>query len=163
MNTRTLYVSAPTAMIGAGATAMLASASAPPIAGREAASSAAQGADGSSAPGGATPAPSPFGSQFLLILLALFGVMIFMQVMAGRKEKKKRQELLSSLARHDRVQTVGGIIGAIAEVRPDYVVLKVDESTNTKIRVARSAVQQVLKKSGVREPETVEQPEPVEV
>ena len=46
------------------------------------------------------------------------------------------------------MQTVGGIIGTVAEVKGDEVVVKIDESTNTKIRVVRSAIQQVLKKSG---------------
>jgi preprotein translocase subunit YajC len=73
--------------------------------------------------------------------------MIVTQIFAGRKQKKQREQMLNSVQRHDRVQTVGGIIGSVAEVRDDEVVLKVDEATNTKIRVARSAISAVLKKS----------------
>ena len=58
--------------------------------------------------------------------------------------KKKRKALLSTVKKHDRVQTVGGVIGSIVEVNPDTVVLKVDESSNTRITFARSAIQQVL-------------------
>jgi preprotein translocase subunit YajC len=41
------------------------------------------------------------------------------------------------------VQTIGGILGAVVEVRDEDVVLKVDESSNTKIRVIRDAIKSV--------------------
>ncbi len=102
--------------------------------------------------GGGTQQPPP-GSGLLPMLL--FGFLIFMvltMVMSGRKEKKKRNELLSSLAKHDKVQTAGGMIGTIVELKGDEVVLKVDESTNTKIRFSRSSVTAILKKGRSSEP-----------
>ncbi len=42
------------------------------------------------------------------------------------------------------MQTIGGVIGSVVEVKPDYVVLKVDESSNTRITFSRSAIQQIL-------------------
>ncbi len=127
---------------------------APPVAGRADGGNATQGAE--SAPLGGTPgsggggAPQgPFGGMgFMYVLLLFFLAMMLMSVFSGRKEKKRRAEMLTSLKRHDRVQTIGGLIGSVAEVRDDEVVLKIDESTNTKVRVVRSAVQAVLKKSG---------------
>ncbi len=105
--------------------------------------------------------PSPFGN-IIWLFLGLFLVMIVMQVFSGRKEKKRRSEMLGGIARHDRVQTVGGIIGTVAEVKGDEIVVKVDESTNTKVRVIRSAIQQVLKKSGEAEPtESIPTPEKI--
>jgi preprotein translocase subunit YajC len=101
------------------------------------------------APGGVgtpTAPASPFGGGFLFLMIGLLGLMIFMSSMSARKEKKKRAELMSSLARYDRVQTIGGVIGTIVELKDTEVVLKVDESTNTKITFARSSVQGVLKK-----------------
>ena len=44
------------------------------------------------------------------------------------------------------MQTVGGLLGTIVELRDDEVVLKIDESTGTRAHVARSAVQAILKK-----------------
>jgi preprotein translocase subunit YajC len=123
---------------------------APPIAGLEGGGTAAaqpgtQGAEGAQAP------PPMGGFGFMWVFVGLFLVMILMQVFAGRKEKKRRAEMLSSVARHDRVQTVGGLIGTVSEVKGDEVVVKIDEATNTKVRVVRSAIQQVLKKSGEAE------------
>lgn len=102
--------------------------------------------------GGGAPTPTntgPFGPNFLLIgMFALFAVIIFTQISAGRKEKKARAEMMNALGKHDKVQTVGGIIGSIIEIKGDELTLRVDETTNTRIKVARSAVQKVLKSSG---------------
>lgn len=135
---------------------------APPVAGTPAATTDSQpltGADGGAGGGGAAPA-NPFGGGFLFLILGLMAFMLVMSSMGQRKEKKKRAALLNSLGKHDRVQTAGGVIGTISEIRGDEVVIKVDESTNTKIRFARSAVQQVLKQAGgPGETETADEPE----
>lgn len=98
------------------------------------------------APGAPTAPPSPFGGGLLFAMLGMLVLMIFMSTWSARKEKKKRAELMDSLARYDRVQTIGGVIGTIVELKDSEIVLKVDENTNTKITFAKSAVQGVLKK-----------------
>lgn len=84
-----------------------------------------------------------FGSFFPILLLLLL-TMIVVTVFGQRRDRKKRQAVLSAAKKHDRVQTVGGVIGSIVELNPDTVVLKVDESSNTRITFARSSIQQVL-------------------
>lgn len=119
----------------------------------------ADGAAGSGA-GGAPAGTAPGGGGLGMMLPLLFGLMIFMIVtsmMSGRKEKKKRAALMSNLKRRDKVQTVGGVIGTIAEIKNDEIVLKVDHGSNTRIRFARSAIQQVLHSSDeVSEVEEIE-------
>ena len=44
-----------------------------------------------------------------------------------------------------RVRTIGGIFGTVLDVRDDEIVLKIDESTNAKMRISPSAVATVLK------------------
>lgn len=114
------------------------------------------GAPGGGAPGaggtgtgGGQPA-SPF-SGFLPILMVFLLMMIVMSIFSGRKEKKRRAELLSSLKRHDKVRMAGGMLGIVTDVRDDEVVVKVDESTNTKIRFARDAVQVIVKPATVKD------------
>jgi len=97
---------------------------------------------GATPPGGASR--DPFGGMFFPLLLVLLITMITFTVLGQRRDKKKRAALLHSVKKHDRVQTVGGVIGSIVEVKTDTVVLKVDETSNTRITFARSAVQQVL-------------------
>lgn len=112
-------------------------------------------------PAGAQPQPAPGGGmQLFFIMFGVLALMIFMQMSAGRKEKKRRATMMATLGRHDRVQMTGGIIGTIMEVHDDEVVVKVDEATNTRIRFARTAVQTILKKAAdsrqdVTTPETV--------
>jgi preprotein translocase subunit YajC len=74
-----------------------------------------------------------------------------MTTMAGRKEKKKRAQMLSGVKRGDRVQTIGGEIGSIVELSDTEMVLRVDEASNTRIRFARSALQQVLREGKAAE------------
>jgi len=97
---------------------------------------------------GSPPPAGPFGGNFIFIMLALMlGFMILTSVMSGRKEKKRRAEMLGTLRKQDRVQTLGGIIGSVVEVKNDEVVLRVDDSSNTRIRFSKTAIQQVLKKN----------------
>lgn len=90
------------------------------------------------------PPPSPFGSMgFLLVMVGLFAVMMIFSSRSQAKEKKKRQAMLSALKKGDKVETVGGIIGAVVEVREHDVVLKVDENANTRIKFSRNAIRSV--------------------
>ena len=105
-----------------------------------------------SAGGAGTPAaPTPgggFNTTFMMIMLGMLVLMIVVSSIGPRREKKKREAMISAIKKHDRVQTVGGVIGSIVELKPDQVVLKVDESANTRITFARTAIQQVLASDG---------------
>jgi preprotein translocase subunit YajC len=132
-------------------TFFLAQSQLPPAPG-ESPSAPPSGTATTAAPG--TPAdpnalPSPGGggggtNQLFLIMLLVVGGMILFSILGQRRDRKKREAMISAIKKHDRVQTIGGVIGSVVEVKPDYVVLKVDESSNTRITFARSAVQQVL-------------------
>ena len=77
-----------------------------------------------------------------LLLVMIF--VIGFSMLSSRKEKKRREQLLASIKKGEKVLTIGGIIGTIAEVRDDEVVLRVDENSNTRMRFTRSSIQQVL-------------------
>jgi preprotein translocase subunit YajC len=97
-------------------------------------------------PGPATTQGQPgmFNPMFLLLLLVLV-FMIVTTMMSSRREKRRVAEMLSGIKRGDRVQTLAGMIGTVHEVRDDAIVLRVDDTTGTKIQFAKSAVQHVLK------------------
>lgn len=101
---------------------------------------------GSGAIGGGTQAqpPSPFP---MLLLVGVMVAIILFSVVGNRKETKKKAAMLESLKKNDRVQTVGGIIGSIVEIKPEVVVLKVDENSNTRVTFARSSVVGVVKEA----------------
>jgi preprotein translocase subunit YajC len=97
-------------------------------------------------PGGGTESP-PWWANPSVMLYAVLGIgMVFVFTSSGRasrQQEKKHKEMLANLKRGDRVQTVGGVLGSVVEVRDGEVVLKVDESTNTKIRIVRDAIKKV--------------------
>lgn len=81
----------------------------------------------------------------MLLTLALpLGVFYFVLSRNNRKQKRERTGFLESLAKNDKVMTVGGIVGTVVTVREKEVVLKVDESTNTKMTFMKTAIQQVM-------------------
>lgn len=114
-----------------GAPAAAAPASAP-------ADAAAQGAAATGQPAGAG------GTQMLIMVAVMLGAMILFQVVGGRREKKKREQMLAGIKRHDKVVTIGGIVGSVVELKDDSVILKVDETSNTRITFAKSAISQVM-------------------
>ena len=83
----------------------------------------------------------------LLFILPVLVLMVVFPAIAQRKEKKRRETLLSAVKKHDRVLTSGGTIGSVIETTADTVVLKVDENSNVRMTFSRSAVQQILKES----------------
>jgi len=93
----------------------------------------------------ATPAPQS-GGQFLFLAL-MVGMVVFMVLTSRsqrKREQRERESMLSRLSKNDRVLTVGGVIGTIVSIKDDEVVLKVDESTNTKMTFLKTAVQRIL-------------------
>lgn len=76
----------------------------------------------------------------LILIVVLAWFMIFRP---KNKQEKQRVNMLNSLKKGDRIQTIGGIIGAVVDVRDDEVVVKVDENTNTKMTFSRNAIHRV--------------------
>ena len=97
-------------------------------------------------PGGATGngGGGLFNSGFMVVMVMMVLAMIVFSFMGQRRDRKKREAMISAVKKHDKVQTVGGLIGSVVEVKTDTIVLKVDESANTRITFARSSIQQVL-------------------
>lgn len=54
--------------------------------------------------------------------------------------------MVQSLQKNDKVRTIGGIIGTVVDIKDDEITLKIDESNNTKIKVAASAIGKNLSK-----------------
>lgn len=116
---------------------------APPLAGETAvATTTSTAAPGATPVGAARPAGDPFGMIWMLIPFLV--IMVLVSVMGSRRDKKKRNTLMASIKKHDEVQTTGGIIGSVVELKNDTVVLKIDENSNVRMTFAKSAIVQVL-------------------
>ena len=96
------------------------------------------------ASGGSPAATTGFDPGPLIgIGLALL-VFYYFLFRGQRKDRQKHTDMLGNLKRNDRVQTIGGVLGTVVDVRDHEVVLKVDETNNVKMRFNRSAVKEVL-------------------
>ena len=80
------------------------------------------------------------GSQWSMwIMLALiFVVMWFFMIRPQKKQQKELQNFRDSLKKGDKVVTIGGIYGTVAEIKEDSVLIEVDH--NVKIRVSKQAL-----------------------
>jgi preprotein translocase subunit YajC len=72
--------------------------------------------------------------------------MYFLLFRGPRKKQQQHKQMVQSLGKNDRVQTIGGIIGTVVDIKDDEITLKVDESNNTKIKVSPSAIGRNLSK-----------------
>jgi preprotein translocase subunit YajC len=102
----------------------------------------------SNAPAAGGQRPTSFFSTQLIFLVLLFVVMYFLLFRGPRRQQQQHRQMVQSLKKNDRVRTIGGIFGTVIEVKGDEVVLKVDESNNTKLRVSTSAISKNLSEEG---------------
>ena len=76
--------------------------------------------------------------SFLILMILIFVVMYFFMVRPQQKKQKEVVKWRESLKKGDRIVTVGGIYGTVAEVKDTFLVVEID--ANVKIRVDKSSV-----------------------
>jgi preprotein translocase subunit YajC len=92
-------------------------------------------------------APSLFNMMGLWpAVLMLVVLWIFMIQRPQRREQAQRQSMLAALKKNDHVLLTSGIFGVVTNIRPeaDEITIRVDESSNTKLRVTRASVARVI-------------------
>jgi preprotein translocase subunit YajC len=77
-----------------------------------------------------------------LPIIAIGLVFYFLVIAPANKQRKKQQEMLSTLKKGDQVLTTGGIYGTIQGVEPEAVYLRIAD--NVRVKVARSAISGVV-------------------
>jgi preprotein translocase subunit YajC len=91
------------------------------------------------------PAAKPQGKKaidtpYMIFIAMMFLLMYFMIFRGPQKQKQQQQKMVQSLKKNDKVRTIGGIIGTVVDIKDEEVILKIDESNNTKIRILASAI-----------------------
>ena len=71
---------------------------------------------------------------------------IVLMVLPQRREQKKVQDFLGNLKKNDEVILQGGIMATIINIQKDseFVTVRIDETTNAKMKVLRSAILKVV-------------------
>jgi len=87
---------------------------------------------------------------FLIMLPAFLLLMWFLMQNPQKKQEERMRNMLNSLEKNDRVMTVGGFIGTVhlIDKEQNEIVLKVDDTNNTKARFHLTAVHTVFPKEG---------------
>ena len=86
---------------------------------------------------GAAGGSAGMGSFWIMILL-LFGVMYLFMIRPQSKQRKEMEKFRSELKKGDKVVTIGGIYGEVAEVNDKSVLIKVDG--DVKLRVDKNSL-----------------------
>jgi preprotein translocase subunit YajC len=77
-------------------------------------------------------------AQFLLLFAPLFLIWYFLVILPQQRNRRKTQQMLSSLKTGDRVMTSGGIYGLITGFRGDIVQVQI--ANQVKVDIARTAI-----------------------
>ena len=78
------------------------------------------------------------GTSMLIMLVAIFAIFYFLMIRPESKRRKERQAMIDSLARGDKIVTIGGLHGDVQDVHDDKVVIRIAE--DLKVEVAKTAV-----------------------
>lgn len=78
----------------------------------------------------------------MLPMILIIAAMFYLMWRGQAKERKKREAMLTSIKSGDKVITIGGIHGTVAEVKNDGFVIKIAD--NVKIEVTKNAVGSVV-------------------
>jgi preprotein translocase subunit YajC len=108
------------------------------------------------APRGTTPAPSPCGTEQILMGVGMVAIFYFLLIRPSQKQEKARRALIASVKKGDRVVTSSGMHGVVAGIADDTIQLRVDGEGKLKLTFDRSAIARVV--SGDAKPDELAKP-----
>ena len=89
---------------------------------------------------------SMMGSYASIILLVLmFVVFYFILIRPQRKRDKELKEEVSKMSVGDRVVTIGGLVGFVANIKENEITISTS-AANTLVTFTKSAIQSVVKR-----------------
>jgi preprotein translocase subunit YajC len=106
------------------------------------------------AKGGDNPPPGGGLSAMLLPIIAIFFLFYFILLRPQKREQARRKSMLDAIKKNDHVVTAGGIYGIVVNVHREAneVTIKVDEGTNTKLRMTLGSIAHVLGEEAAEQP-----------
>ena len=89
------------------------------------------------------------GTGIDLLIIAIFALVFYFIIWRPQsKRTKEHRELISALNKGDEVVTSGGIIGRIARVEEDYLVLEIAD--RVQIKLQKGAIAAALPKGTIK-------------
>lgn len=95
-------------------------------------------------------------SNPLILPVGLLVIFYLTFIAPERRRRAEEAKMMAALKKNDRVVTVGGIHGTVVAAAPDgdVVTLRIDESSNTRIKVNRTAIAKIVTASKDKENKT---------
>ncbi|MDZ4700744.1 MAG: preprotein translocase subunit YajC [Rhodothermales bacterium] len=78
-----------------------------------------------------------------LPLVLIFVVFYFFMIRPQQKRESERKKMIEAVKKGERVVTIGGIHGTVAQVDESSVLVEIDKGSSTKIRVDKSAIARI--------------------
>lgn len=85
--------------------------------------------------------PSNFQSILtqILPLVAIFAVFMFLIIIPQRKRTKKMKDMMEGIKPGDRIKTIGGFYGRVAQVKEDIVIFECGPD-KVKLELSKGAI-----------------------
>ncbi|MBO2534837.1 preprotein translocase subunit YajC [Rummeliibacillus suwonensis] len=80
--------------------------------------------------------------QALLPMIIIFALMYFMLIRPAQKQRKNTQTMQNSLAKGNKIVTIGGLHGEIEAIDDSSVLIKVEDGS--KLRFERAAIGKII-------------------
>ena len=82
--------------------------------------------------------------ESMLPLVVIFAIFYFLLIRPQQKKLKTHDEMVNSLKKGDEILTGGGIIGKIAKVEDDFLLVKI--ASDVEVKVSRATIVKVIEK-----------------
>jgi preprotein translocase subunit YajC len=83
----------------------------------------------------------------MLIPFALIFVLFyFLMIRPQQRKEKERVAMINNVQKNDHVITSGGFYGVVTNVKDTEVQIRIDDESDVKVRLAKSAIIGVVKK-----------------
>lgn len=94
----------------------------------------------------AAPGMGNFGTIYSIVMIVIFiALFYFMAIRPQKKQQKKQDELIASIAIGDSVLTTAGFYGVVIDVMEDVIIVEFGNNKNCRIPMQKRAVVEVEK------------------
>jgi preprotein translocase subunit YajC len=89
--------------------------------------------------------PPPLFQSPIIPMMIIVGVFVLMMTRSSARQRREQQNLIAKVKKNDKVVTSAGILGVVVAVKEneDEVTLRVDDTSNSRIRVLKSTIVRV--------------------
>ena len=96
---------------------------------------------------GAVPGGIGAGAMNIILLVFVIALMYFMLIRPQKKREKEQKAMIDALKVGDKIVTIGGIMGKIAKIKDDFVIIETGNigtpDEKSFIKMERDAIKKV--------------------